>query len=79
MLMADNKPAIALTKNPVRSVASTSTPDITSSVIASMGGQIVLEFVVTGWQLVHIFTKPPFGCLWFLDLWATLLVLGSSG
>ena len=58
-LMVDNQPAIALTKNPVLHDRSEHI-DVKFHFLRDCvdGGQIVIEFVETGWQLTDVLTKP---------------------
>jgi hypothetical protein len=67
-LMVDNQPAIALAKNPVLHDQSKHI-DIKFHFLRDCvdGGQIILEFVETGRQLVDILTKL-LGRLWFSEL-----------
>ena len=67
-LMVDNQPAIALAKNPVLHDRSKHI-DVKFHFLRDCvdGGQIVIEFVETGWQLVDVLTKP-LGRLRFMEL-----------
>jgi hypothetical protein len=67
-LMVDNKPAIALAKNPVLHDRSKHI-DIKFQFLWDCvdGGQIVIEFVETGRQLANILTKS-LGHLIFMEL-----------
>ena len=67
-LMVDNQPAIALAKNPVLHDRSKHI-DVKFHFLRDCidGGQIVIEFVETGRQLVDVLTKP-FSRLWFSEL-----------
>ena len=67
-LMVDNQPAIALAKNPVLHDRSKHI-DIKFHFLQDYvdGGQIVIEFVETGRQLVDILTKS-LGRLQFMEL-----------
>ena len=58
-LMVDNQPVIALAKNPVLHDQSKHI-DVKFQFLRDCvdGGQIVIEFVETGWQLADILTKP---------------------
>jgi hypothetical protein len=66
--MVDNKPAIALTKNPVLHDRIKHI-DIKFHFLRDCvdGGQIVIEFVETGRQLADILTKF-LGCLRFMEM-----------
>ena len=57
--MVDNQPAITLAKNPVLHDRSKHI-DIKFHFLRDCvdGGQIVIEFIETGWQLVDVLTKP---------------------
>ena len=67
-LMVDNQPAIALAKNPVLHDQSKHI-DVKFYFLRDCveGGQIVIEFVKTGRQLVNVLTKP-LGHLRFTEL-----------
>ena len=58
-LMVDNQPAISLTKNPVLHDRSKHI-DVKFHFLRNCvdGGQIVIEFIETGRQLVNVLTKP---------------------
>jgi len=68
VLMVDNKPAIALAKNPVLHDRSKHI-DVKFHFLRDCvdGGQLVIEFVETGRQLADIFTKS-LGRLRFSEL-----------
>ena len=67
-LMVDNQSAIALAKNSVLHDRSKHI-DVKFHFLKDCihGGQIVIEFVETGWQLEDVLTKP-LGRLWFTEL-----------
>ena len=77
--MVDNQPAIVLVKNPVLHDRSKHI-DVKFHFIRDCvdGGQIVIEFVETGRQLVNVLTKP-LGCLWFMELKEMIGMEGVQG
>ena len=75
-LMVDNQPAIALAKNPVLHDWSKHI-DVKFHFIRD-GGQIVIEFIETSWQLADVLTKP-FGRLQLIELKEMIGVEGYKG
>jgi len=66
--MVDNQPAIALAKNPVLHDRSKHI-DMKFHFLRDCvdRGQIIIEFIETGWQLMDVLTKP-LGCLRLTEL-----------
>ena len=78
-LMVDNQPAIALAKNPVLHDRSKYI-DVKFHFLRDCvdGGQIVIEFVETGRQLVDVLTKPS-GRLRLMELKEMIGMEGVQG
>ena len=78
-LMVDNQPAIALAKNPVLHDRSKHI-DVKFHFLRDCvdGGQIVIEFVKTGRQLVDVITKA-LGCLRLTKLKEMINMEGVQG